>query len=164
MWRHKMRISAVRSHTRTFGSCWIICDDISVKLLAGASHYLGRCSQLSGYLNFAHNGLQHANGTFTYFFVDVFSVIKREKFNVFDSYFSNHYEYVFWMKWKLNVKVRSVHSIRRTCDVLQMTTLNDEHIILRWFTIIYISQTCLDICFKANKIHLKIGRFFFGSI
>ena len=32
----------------------------------------------------------------------------------------------FWMKWKLNVKFRSVHSIRRTCslNISQMMTLN----------------------------------------
>ena len=53
----QMPISDVSSHTRTFGSC--------IKPFAESSYCPGRCSQLSGYLNFAHNGLQHANGTLT---------------------------------------------------------------------------------------------------
>ena len=39
---------------------------------------------------------------------------------------SNHYEYAFWMMRKLNIKFRSVHTIRRTysLNVLQIMTLN----------------------------------------
>ena len=82
MWRHRTPISAVGSHTLTFGS-----------FLIKSFYCPGRCSQLSGYLNFVHNGLQNANGTLTYF-VDFFPVIKQEKSSVFDV-FSNHYEYAF---------------------------------------------------------------------
>ena len=65
------------------------------------------------------------------------NVISRHELNVFDVFFffffcfflfffSNHYEYVFRMKWKLNIQFLSVRSIRRMCslNVLQMTTLN----------------------------------------
>ena len=65
MWHHRMPISAVSSRTQTFSSCWIICDIISINPFAKLSYRSGRCSQLSGYLNIGHNGLQHANGTLT---------------------------------------------------------------------------------------------------
>ena len=52
-------------HTRTFGFCLIICDVIGIKLFAEPTYCPGRCSQLSGHLNFASNGLQRANGTLT---------------------------------------------------------------------------------------------------
>ena len=74
----------------------------------------------------------------------------------------------------LNVKFRSVHSINRTCslNVLQMTTLDVKQFIgfdialsysddLQTYTY---QKHVSDICFKANKIHLKTGRFFFGVI
>ena len=57
--------------------------DIGIKPFAGSSYCPGRCSQLSRYLNFTHNGLQHATGTLTYF-VDLCTVIKREKSSVLD--------------------------------------------------------------------------------
>ena len=61
MWRHK----TPSSHTRTFGSCWIICDVNDIKPFAESSYCPERSSQLSGYLNCVHNGLQHANDTLT---------------------------------------------------------------------------------------------------
>ena len=66
-----------------------------------------------------------------------------------------------------------MHRVRRTCcfNVLKITTLNVK-INVRFYRISYIDdlQTYTyrkhfsDIGFKASKIHLKIGRFFFGSV
>ena len=41
MWRNKMPISAVSNHTRTFSSCWLICDVIGIKPFAESSYCAG---------------------------------------------------------------------------------------------------------------------------
>ena len=148
-----MPISAVSSHTRTFGSCCIICDGIDIKPFTESPYCPWRCSQLSGYLNFAHNGMQHTNGKLTYLFVSVFPIIKGEKSNVFD-FFQTTYEYAFWMKWKLNVKFRSVHCIRRTwsLNVLQMTTFNVKQF------------TTFDIAYYIQMIYKPIHIFVLKQI
>ena len=66
---------SMSSHTRTSGSFLIICDVNGIKPFAGSIFCLGRCSQQSGYLNYAHYGLQNAFGTLI--FVDVLPVIKQ---------------------------------------------------------------------------------------
>ena len=98
-----------------------------------------------------------------------FPVIKREKsilFNVFSR----------WMRWKLNVKFRSVHCIRCMCsfNVLKITTLNIKRLIIHVlsYRISYSDDLQIytywnhfsDIDFKASQIRLKIRRIYFGSI
>ena len=67
-------------------------------------------------------------------FADVFPVNKREKSNGFDVCFKP-----LWICFLNEMKIRSVHSISRSLNVFQMTTLNNSgalisHIILGWFT------------------------------
>ena len=117
MWRHRTPIWAVVTRGRT-----VLVESFvtSLTLNISPSRLVVLCVVLNC-LSIAHNGLQHAINVI---FVDVFPVIKREKPNVL-TFFSNHYDYAFWMKWKLIIQFLSVHSIRRTCSLnaLQMTTL-----------------------------------------
>ena len=75
------------------------------------------------------------------------------------------------MKWKLNVKFRSVRSISHMCslNVLQMTTLSNSHalishIILWWLTNVYIIKNMFWIfVLKQIKLTRKVDISFLGQ-
>ena len=113
----------MHSYTPSLPGWSISLDASGIKHFAEVSYCLRRFFfffQLAG-------GMQHDKITLTSFFRTSwhgFAVIKRVKSILFDV-LPRHYDTAKWMRWKSNVKFRSVPGIRRTrsFNVLKITTL-----------------------------------------